>query len=221
MESAHEDTGNTMASAGLDAEGWLKGARRIPSPNCDARPAGSAIDLLVIHYISLPPGEFGGPGILRLFANRLDPAAHPSYASIAGMKVSAHFLVRRGGGLIQFVPCAKRAWHAGASSWKGRRRCNDFSIGIELEGSGDVPFTEAQYRRLGTLTRALQARYPIADIVGHADVAPGRKEDPGPHFDWARYRSMLGDVAETRSAPGKVGNRTPRSPGRLVRARKK
>jgi AmpD protein len=170
----------------------------VPSPNCDERPDGCAIDLLVIHYISLPPGEFGGPGIIELFTNRLDPAAHPFYASIAGVKVSAHFLVRRDGELIQFVPCAKRAWHAGESNWKARAHCNDFSIGIEVEGTGEVSFTDRQYAQLARLTRALRARYPIADIVGHSDVARGRKSDPGPHFDWARYRAMLQAKAGTR-----------------------
>jgi N-acetyl-anhydromuramoyl-L-alanine amidase len=195
----------------LNNEGLVEGIRFIPSPNCDARPAGCVIDLLVIHHISLPPGEFGGPGIVEFFTNRLDPAAHPFYASIAGMKVSAHFLVRRDGGLIQFVPCAMRAWHAGESGWKGRARCNDFSVGIEVEGTGQDSFTNAQYVRLIGLTRALQARYPIADIVGHSDVAPGRKSDPGPRFDWARYRAMLKDEAEpqrTRRTQTKSRNRT-------------
>ena len=175
----------------INNEGLVEGIRFIPSPNCDARPAGCAINLLVIHSISLPPGEFGGAGIVDLFTNRLDPAAHPDYASLAGLKVSSHFLIRRDGELIQFVPCSRRAWHAGESNWKGRRRCNDFSIGIEVEGTGEVPFTDAQYQRLAELTRALMGRYPNADIVGHSDVAPGRKMDPGPHFDWARYRAML------------------------------
>jgi len=170
----------------LDAEGRITGARFVASPNRDARPAGRAIDLLVIHHISLPPGEFGGPGIVELFTNRLDPAAHPYYSTLAGMKVSAHFLVCRDGALWQFVPCAERAWHAGESSWKGRARCNDFSIGIELEGTGEAPFTAAQYRQLARLTRVLKARYPIRDIVGHSDIAPGRKSDPGPRFDWTR-----------------------------------
>ena len=180
-----------MLKLHLTADGLVKGARFILSPNCDARPAGCLIDLLVIHYISLPPGAFSGSGIIDLFTNRLDPAAHPDYASLAGLKVSSHFLIRRGGELIQFVPCSRRAWHAGESNWKGRRRCNDFSIGIEVEGTGEVPFTDAQYQRLAELTRALMGRYPNADIVGHSDVAPGRKMDPGPHFDWARYRAML------------------------------
>lgn len=175
----------------INNEGLVEGIRFIPSPNCDERPAGSAIDLLVVHHISLPPGEFGGPGIVDLFTNRLNPAAHPYYASVAGMKVSAHFLIRRDGALCQFVPCGGRAWHAGRSSWRGRARCNDFSIGVELEGTGEAPFTAVQYRQLARLTRALKARYPIRDIVGHNDIAPGRKSDPGPCFDWARYRALL------------------------------
>lgn len=181
-------------------EGLVENVRYVPSPNCDARPAGRAIDLLVIHSISLPPGAFGGSGIIDLFTNRLDPAAHPDYASLAGLQVSSHFLVRRGGELIQFVPCSRRAWHAGASNWKGRARCNDFSIGIEVEGTGEVPFTDAQYERLAGLTRLLKARYPIADIVGHSDIAPGRKSDPGPHFDWVRYRALLKSSKEAKLA---------------------
>jgi len=141
--------------------------------------------------MSLPPGEFGGPGIVELFTNRLDPAAHSFYATVAGTKVSAHFLIRRDGELYQFVPCGGRAWHAGEPSWKGRTQCNDFSTGVQLEGTGDAQFTGAQYGRLAALTRALMTRYPIRDIVGHSDVAPGRKCDPGPRFDWARYRGML------------------------------
>jgi len=226
MRSAFRDEPITTLPEKLriDKKGLAKGIRFIPSPNCDERPAGCAIGLLVIHYISLPPGEFGGNGIVELFTNRLDPAAHPFYAAIAGMKVSAHFLVRRDGGLIQFVPCAKRAWHAGESSWKGRRRCNDYSIGFEMEGSGEAPFTDLQYERLAQLTRALQARYPIAGIVGHSDVAPGRKGDPGPHFDWARYRRMLKDKAEpqrTRRTQRKNRNRTARAPRRQGKAKKK
>lgn len=175
----------------ITGAGLIEGARFIASPNCDERPAACPVDLLVIHHISLPPGEFGGTGIVELFTNRLDPGAHPYYEAIAAAKVSAHFLIRRDGELIQFVPCAKRAWHAGESSWKGRSRCNDFSIGVELEGTGEVPFTAAQYRRLAALTRALKARYPIRDLVGHSDIAPGRKTDPGASFDWKRYRAML------------------------------
>ena len=168
----------------------MAGARFIRSPNCDARPAGGAITLLVIHHINLPPGEFGGPGIVELFTNRLDYGAHPYYAAIAGMRVSAHFLIRRDGELLQFVPCRRRAWHAGESRWRARARCNDFSVGVELEGTGETPFTAAQYRQLARLTRALRTRYPIRDVVGHSDIAPGRKSDPGPHFDWERYRAM-------------------------------
>jgi N-acetyl-anhydromuramoyl-L-alanine amidase len=175
--------------------GILDEALQIPSPNWDLRPPGEALTLLVIHNISLPPGEFGGDGIVRLFTNTLDCAAHPYYETLRGVRVSAHFLIRREGDLIQFVPCACRAWHAGASSWNGRERCNDFSIGVELEGADDVPYTDAQYRRLAGLSAALRRRYPIADIVGHADIAPGRKTDPGPAFDWPRYRGSLSQTA--------------------------
>ena len=175
----------------IDRCGLLEGARFIVSPNCDERPAGSAVELLVIHNISLPPGEFGGPGIIELFTNGLDPEAHPYYRGIAGRKVSAHFLIRRDGELIQFVPCTQRAWHAGESNWRGRSRCNDFSVGIELEGTDAAPFEEAQYARLAALSRALAAKYPGIASAGHSDIAPGRKTDPGPCFDWARYRELL------------------------------
>lgn len=164
---------------------------RVASPNHDARPSGVAIDLLVIHAISLPPGSFGGPGIEQLFTNRLDPAAHPYYREVAALRVSSHFLIRRDGSLVQFVPCGRRAWHAGVSVWRGRERCNDFSIGVELEGTDEQPFEDAQYTRLAALTQALRSRYPVTDIAGHADIAPGRKTDPGPYFDWARYRGAL------------------------------
>lgn len=175
----------------VDAEGWLSGARRIPSPNCDARPAGEALSLLVVHNISLPPGEFGGPGVIELFTNRLDPAAHPYYATIRDLKVSAHFFIRRDGELIQFVPCGQRAWHAGASCWVGRERCNDFSIGVELEGTDTAPFTEAQYASLAELARVLRQAYPsLLNVAGHSDIAPGRKTDPGPHFDWRKFRAL-------------------------------
>ena len=203
----------------ITEDGRVASARYIPSPNCDARPAGCAIRLLVIHHISLPPGEFGGSGIVELFTNRLDPAAHPYYATVAGRKVSAHFLIRRDGELLQFVPCGARAWHAGESRWKGRTQCNDFSIGVELEGTGGAPFTDAQYGRLAILTRALQARYPIRDIVGHSAIAPGRKSDPGPRFDWARYRASL-----KRRRKGAKAQRKPRrkaGPRRRVRARRR
>ena len=162
----------------------------IPSPNFDDRPDGARIDLLVIHNISLPPGEFGGPGVLALFGNTLNPADHPYYQTIQDLKVSAHFFIRRDGELIQLVSCLKRAWHAGVSNWRGRERCNDFSIGIELEGSDEVLFTDTQYRVLGTLSAALKAAYPILAVVGHSDISPGRKSDPGPHFDWLRFKSI-------------------------------
>lgn len=175
----------------ISADGLAAGVPFLPSPNCDERPAGVQIELLVLHAISLPPGEFGGPGIEQLFLNQLDPTAHPYYAGIACLEVSAHFLVRRDGALVQFVPCSKRAWHAGESSWRGRSRCNDFSIGVELEGSDDVPFDAKQYESLAHLTRALRAAYAIAEVTGHAELAPGRKTDPGPQFDWPRYRASI------------------------------
>ena len=171
---------------GVDAEGWLAVARRMPSPNCDPRSDGEVISLAVIHNISLPPGEFGGPGVEQLFTNRLDPAAHPYYEGIRDLRVSAHFFIRRDGELIQFVPCGMRAWHAGASCWQGRERCNDFSIGIELEGADDVPFSDSQYEVLNELLTVLRTAYPIQEVTGHADIAPGRKTDPGTCFDWGR-----------------------------------
>ncbi len=175
----------------IDAEGWHASSRRVDSPNCDARPPESDITLLVIHNISLPPGEFGGPGVEQLFTNQLDPAEHPYYAMIHEFHVSSHFFIRRDGELIQFVACGQRAWHAGASCWRGRERCNDFSIGVELEGADDKPFSEAQYARLNDLVRALRKAYPtLVDVAGHSDIAPGRKTDPGPHFDWSRVRGF-------------------------------
>ena len=169
-----------------DASGWLPGAHHLPSPNYDARPEGSAIELIVIHNISLPPGVFDGDAVIDLFTNRLDWDAHPYYQGIRGLKVSAHFFIRRDGTLIQFVPCTQRAWHAGASNWQGRDRCNDFSIGIELEGTDDLPFTDAQYATLIPLLATLKMAYPIQAVVGHSDIAPDRKTDPGPHFAWQR-----------------------------------
>lgn len=168
----------------IAGDGWCVQARRVPSANCDERPPGVAVELLVVHNISLPPGEFGGFGIVDLFLNRLDAAAHPYYAGIAGLRVSAHFLIRRDGELLQFVSCEQRAWHAGVSIWRGRARCNDFSVGVELEGTDDVPFESAQYACLNALIGALRVRYPIIDIQGHSDIAPGRKTDPGPAFEW-------------------------------------
>lgn len=174
----------------VDADGWLAdgqpGVRRVVSPNFDARPEGMPVELLVIHNISLPPDQFGGPGVEQLFTNTLDPAAHPYYAQIADVRVSSHFFIRRDGSLIQFVSCRDRAWHAGASQWQGRTRCNDFSLGVELEGCDTQPFEEAQYATLARLVPALAAAYPLRAAVGHADIAPGRKTDPGPCFDWSR-----------------------------------
>lgn len=172
----------------------LRGARYVASRNCDARPAGAAVTLLVLHAISLPPGEYGGDAIERLFTNRLDPGAHPYFKEIQGLKVSSHFLVRRDGELVQFVPVHKRAWHAGASSWRGRRRCNDFSVGVELEGAEEAPFAPAQYLRLQRLIRALRTALPLRDIAAHSDVAPGRKTDPGARFDWPRLLASLSRI---------------------------
>lgn len=171
-------------------DGWLQGARRVPSPNCEARPAGMAPELLVIHNISLPPGQFGGNCIERLFTNCLDWDEHPFFEEIRGLRVSAHLLIQRDGELLQFVDFRLRAWHAGQSCFRGRDNCNDFSIGIELEGTDELPYADVQYRRLQGVTRALLGYFPgLAKelIVGHSDIAPGRKTDPGPAFDWARY----------------------------------
>ena len=179
-----------MLTMRIDEQGLLSGCEYIPSPNCDNRSAG-AIELLVIHNISLPPGEFGGDGVQRLFTNTLDVNAHAYYQAIAGLKVSAHFFVRRDGRVIQFVSCLRRAWHAGESCWQGKSRCNDFSLGIELEGSDAVPFTDAQYAVLKNLTMALRVAYPIRGIAGHSDIAPQRKTDPGSAFDWTRYLTGL------------------------------
>jgi AmpD protein len=180
-----------LSRIAVDRAGVVRAAAQLPSPNCDDRPEGTAITLIVIHNISLPPGRFGGPHIAELFTNRLDPAAHPYFATVAPLRVSAHFLIGREGALTQFVTCAKRAWHAGASHWRGRDNCNDFSIGIELEGSDDVAYEAAQYAVLARLTRALVRRYPVVDLAGHSDIASGRKTDPGPSFDWAQYRRLV------------------------------
>jgi AmpD protein len=182
-------TGRVDAATGL-----LAGARHCPSPNCDDRPADEAPSLIVLHGISLPPGEFGGPWIDRLFTHQLDPGAHPYFAALAGRRVSAHLLLRRDGEGVQYVPFQQRAWHAGASCYQGRERCNDFSIGIELEGTDDLPYTDAQYAALATIIRALLRTYPTLDaarITGHSDIAPGRKTDPGPCFDWPRLHALL------------------------------
>ena len=173
---------------------WLTQVTQTPSPNADERPTGCDVDLLVIHNISLPPGEFGGRHIDELFCNCLDPNAHPYFAGIAHLEVSSHLLIRRDGTTVQFVPLNRRAWHAGQSNFCGRERCNDFSISIELEGSDDTPFTDAQYQQLAALTGEICTLFPAitaARIVGHSDISPGRKTDPGPCFDWQRYRTLL------------------------------
>lgn len=174
--------------------GLVSQAKFISSPNHDERPAGTAIDVLVIHNISLPPGQFGGPYIEQLFTNRLNPADHSYFEGISDLKVSAHFLIRRDGELIQFVPTNKRAWHAGISEFCGREKCNDFTIGIELEGCDDQAFEDIQYEVLTRLSRLIQSAYPGIkgdNIVGHSDIAPGRKTDPGPYFDWEKFKSEL------------------------------
>ena len=177
----------------IDAAGFLDTTQFIASPNCDERPAGTEINLLVIHNISFPSNEFGGNGVIELFTNQIDPDAHPYYQSLQGLKVSSHFFIRRDGSIIQFVPCNLRAWHAGVSYWQGKEKCNDFSIGIELEGSDTTLFTNQQYAALIALTKCLCEHYPIKDIAGHSDIAPDRKTDPGPHFDWQRYANSLGN----------------------------
>jgi AmpD protein len=165
--------------------------RIVDSPNQDARPPGVEISLVVIHSISLPPGEYGGEHIERLFTNRLDPAAHPYFREVHALKVSAHILIRRDGEVVQFVPVERRAWHAGASAWRGRSRCNDFSVGIELEGADDAPFEDAQYRELAELIARLAASVPLQAIAAHSEIAPGRKTDPGTRFDWTRLLTAL------------------------------
>jgi len=176
----------------VSVDGWVDGVAHIASENCDARPQDAAIDLLVIHNISLPPDRFGGDSIIRLFTNQLncepDSAAHPYFERLRGLRVSAHFLIRRNGAIVQCVSCNQRAWHAGVSAFKGRTRCNDFSIGVELEGSDTVGYAPAQYVALLELTLALERRYPLAAVAGHEHIAPGRKTDPGPCFDWRGYR---------------------------------
>jgi len=179
----------------LDRHGWLRPdceASHVLSPNHDERPADTQVSLLVLHNISLPPGEFGGPHIIRLFTNSLDYTAHPHLEHLRGLKVSAHFLIRRDGAIVQFVPTRKRAWHAGASRHAGRERCNDFSIGIELEGTDTLPYTDAQYDTLAALTRLLRNLHPLSAVRGHEHIAPGRKTDPGPAFDWLRYARQAG-----------------------------
>ena len=174
----------------VDEAGYLSDVQFISSPNCDERPLGHEINLLVIHNISMPPDVFEGDGVIDLFTNQLNPDVS-YYESIRGLRVSAHFFVRRNGEIIQFVSCRKRAWHAGKSCWKGKACCNDFSIGVEMEGSDTTPFTDSQYIALVSLTMELSKVYPIEDIIGHSDIAPKRKTDPGPYFDWHQYQEAL------------------------------
>ncbi|WP_426114997.1 1,6-anhydro-N-acetylmuramyl-L-alanine amidase AmpD [Massilia sp. PWRC2] len=186
------DAANTPAvELAIDSDGWWPPARRYDSPNYNARPAGTAIDLIVLHNISLPPGQFGGHHIADLFSNRLDFYVNAATADLRGLQVSSHFLVRRDGAVVQFVACGARAWHAGLSSFDGRDNCNDYSVGIELEGSDVVAFSPAQYDSLARLLAALLARYPIGAILGHQHVAPGRKTDPGPYFEWSKLQALL------------------------------
>ena len=183
----------------LDSRGWLIPSPHItlkPSPNCDDRPPDTGIDLLVIHNISLPPGQFNTHYVADLFLNQLDSAAHPWFVNIVGLRVSAHFVIERSGNTTQFVSCEQRAWHAGVSSHNARERCNDFSIGIELEGTDTLAYTDQQYETLKHLTACLRARYPLAAVRGHCDIAPGRKTDPGPAFDWTRYAKLANWAAE-------------------------
>jgi len=184
-----------MDTIKINPQGIATEAVGIISPNYDHRPDNTQISLIVIHNISLPPQIYGGQGVVELFTNQLDPNAHPYYAEIHHLKVSSHFFIRRDGSLMQFVPCTERAWHAGASSWQGHERCNDFSIGIELEGSDFDAFEKAQYDTLNLLLAGLENAYPIQDIVGHSDIAPGRKTDPGPFFDWSKIASVTSKIA--------------------------
>lgn len=181
--------------------GLLEGARFMASPNCDARPSGVSPELIVIHNISLPPGEFGGDWIDKLFTNTLDPHAHPYFAEVFQLKVSAHVLIHRDGRIVQFVPFHQRAWHAGRSSYRGRTHCNDFSIGIELEGTDEIPYDPIQYKVLATVIATLLLAYPTLSaehVIGHEHIAPGRKTDPGPAFDWTFCRQLLANVIGSR-----------------------
>ena len=180
-------------------DGWLRGAVRLPSPNCDARPPGCGVDLIIVHGISLPPGQFGGGCIHELFLNTLDFNSHPYFQQIKGLRVSSHLLIERDGKLFQYVPLHLRAWHAGESSFRGRARCNDYSVGIELEGTDDLAYTSDQYRVLARVIQTLRMHYPdIAGdrIVGHCHVAPGRKTDPGASFRWDRLGQLLGEAPD-------------------------
>lgn len=186
--------------------GWWGGARHVPSPNVSERPAGTRPSLVVLHSISLPPGRYGGDEVEHLFCNTLDCAAHPFFEQLRGLRVSAHFFVRRDGAVLQFASTARRAWHAGVSHWRGRDNCNDWSVGIELEGLEGLRFEPAQYRALRRLLRAVVSVHPIEEIVGHEHVAPVRKRDPGPGFEWARLKRLSGAVrgVDTRTWPGSM-----------------
>jgi AmpD protein len=181
----------------IGEDGWCSQVRHLPSVNFDARAADTKVDLLVVHNISLPPGQFGGEFICDLFTNRLDCSLHPYFQQLVNLRVSAHFLVLRDGSVIQFVSANDRAWHAGVSNFEGRERCNDFSIGIELEGTDFAPFEEVQYRMLAALTQALKRRYPLTHVTGHEHIAPGRKTDPGPYFDWRHYQICYSESAQS------------------------
>lgn len=182
-------------------DGWLVGVKHLPSPHFDGRPEEENPSLLVVHNISLPPGEFGGPWIDALFAGTLDPEAHPYFAGISHLRVSAHCLIRRDGEIVQYVPFDKRTWHAGVSSYQGREKCNDFSIGIELEGTDTLAYTEAQYQQLTALAKLLIQHYPdiAKNMTGHSDIAPGRKTDPGPSFDWPRFLGAVEKATDKES----------------------
>lgn len=176
---------------GVGPDGIVSGTQFVPSPNCDERPPLETVSLLVVHSISLPPGVYGGDFVEQFFTNRLDPGADPYFEGIKDLRVSAHFFVRRSGEVVQFVPVGRRAWHAGASTWRGRERCNDFSVGVELEGLDDAAYEPAQYARLGALACALRTALPLTSIAAHSDIAPGRKADPGPRFDWPRFFALI------------------------------
>lgn len=169
-------------------DGWWRAARAVPSPNVDERPQGEDVSLVIVHSISLPPGQYGGDAVEALFMNRLDPTAHPSFEALRGLRVSAHFFIRRNGEVIQFASCLKRAWHAGVSSWRGRSACNDYSIGVELEGLEGLAFEDVQYHSLARLLRSLRRQFPLRGVAGHEHVAPTRKRDPGARFEWERLR---------------------------------
>jgi AmpD protein len=202
MTAPADPTGSASA---LWQDGWYRFARRLESPNRGPRPAGAQVDLAVVHSISLPPGQYGGDEVQRLFTNTLDWNAHPYFKSIEGMQVSAHFYLRRGGELWQFVSCDERAWHAGASSWCGRANCNDYSVGIELEGLEDETFEPAQYEALAAVCAAIAQHYPIRHVAGHEHIAPGRKQDPGAGFEWAVLQRDLGWPAEWFPAVSRAG----------------